>query len=79
MKVIKEFLIGSKVFFEGMEGFTPKDTDKLCIYDRFIFPNNIMTVKKGTDDIFLCRNMDKEGFIKDTLETAKTNAEFIIN
>lgn len=68
MKPIKTFIIGSRAFFTGMEGYIPKDNDELNIMDRFPFKGNVLNMKMNGKDVFFFRNMNKEGFIKDTLE-----------
>ena len=68
MKPIKTFIIGSRAFFTGVEGYVPKDYDELNIMDRFPFKGNVLNMKMNGKDVFFFRGMDKEGFIKDTLE-----------
>ena len=68
MKPIKTFIIGSRTFFMEMEGYVPKDYDELNIMDRFPFKGNVLNMKMNGKDVFFFRDMDKEGFIKDTLE-----------
>lgn len=68
MKPIRTFVIGSRAFFTGMDGYSPKDLDELNIMDRFPFKGNVFNAKINGKDVFFFRNMDKEGFIKDTLE-----------
>lgn len=68
MKPIKTFIIGSRAFFMEMEGYVPKDYDELNIMDRFPFKGNVLNMKMNRKDVFFFRDMDKEGFIKDTLE-----------
>lgn len=69
MQPIKTFIIGSMPFFNGLEGYNPKDIDELNIMDEFPFRTNIMHMKWfDGKDVFLCRNMDKDGFIEDTIK-----------
>lgn len=68
MKPIRTFVIGSRAFFTGMDGYYPKDIDELNIMDRFPFKGNVFNANINGKDVFFFRNMDKEGFIKDTLE-----------
>ena len=68
MKPIKTFIIGSRAFFTGMDGYVPKDYDELNIMDKFPFKGNVLNMKMNGKDAFFFRDMDKEGFIKDTLE-----------
>ena len=69
MKPIKIFRIGSIAFFKDIENFEPKDIDELAIMDSFIFKTNIMRANLNGKDVFFCRNMNKEEFIKDALES----------
>ena len=69
MKVIKTFSIGSSVFFNRIEGFSPKDIDELCIMDRFPLQGNVLHTFLHGKDVFFYRDMDKEEFIKDALES----------
>ena len=68
MKAIRTFLIGSRAFFSGMEGYAPHDWDELQIMDTFNLKCNVLNVKIKDKDVFFFRNMPKEVFIKDTLE-----------
>lgn len=68
MKPIRTFVIGSRAFFTGMDGYSPKDLDELNIMDRFPFKGNVFNANINGKDVFFFRNMDKEVFIKDTLE-----------
>ena len=70
MKPIKEFTIGSSVFFSDFPDYKSHDVDKLCIMDRFIPKNtNVLNLKLNGKDVFFFRNMSKEEFIKDTLDS----------
>lgn len=71
MKDIKRIIIGSRVFFSGYEDFKSKDTDVIAIMDSFFPGKNSMNMKlpKKGEDVFLYRNLDKDGFIKDALES----------
>ena len=68
MKPIKQFKIGSRAFFDGIEGFATKDYDELCVMDKFPFDNTNSLHGNGFHgkDVFFFRNMNKEGFIEDT-------------
>ena len=69
MKPIKTFRIGSRVFFEGMEGFSPKDTDEMCIMDSFCFKSNSIHCNGlHGKDVFFFRNMTKEQFKEDVMK-----------
>lgn len=66
MKPIKTFIIGSRAFFEGMHGFSSKDTDELNIMDKFPFKSNSIHANKlHGKDVFFFRNMTKKEFIDD--------------
>ena len=72
MKVIYKFEIGSKYFFKDFDDFNTKDNDVLCIVDHFINtrkPTNVLNFRLKGEDVFFFRNMDKEEFIYDTLES----------
>ena len=66
MKVIRSFIIGSCVFFEGMEGFVPHDKDELCIvtdYPAFFGDGAYITI--NGKDLILFEDIDKDGFVAD--------------
>ena len=66
MKPIKTFRIGSCAFFDGMDGFEPKDVDELCIMDTFSFKGNSIQCRGlHGKDVFFFRNMSKDEFKKD--------------
>lgn len=71
MKDIKRIIIGSRAFFSVYEDFKSKDTDVIAIMDTFFPGKNSMNMKlpKEGEDVFLYRNLDKEGFINDTLSS----------
>lgn len=70
MKSILKFNMGSSVFFKDINGYIQKDYDELHIVDElFTDKTNVLNLKKDGKDIFFFRNLDKEGFIKDTLES----------
>lgn len=69
MKPIKVFKMGSRVFFEDMPGFHSKDYDELCILDTYNFPGNSFRLNIRGKDVFFYRNLTKEEFIKDTLDS----------
>ena len=66
---IRKYKIGSQVFFDGIEGFTPKDIDELNIMDSFPFSGNVLHTHINGKDVFFFRNMNKEEFIEDTLNS----------
>ena len=67
----KTFIIGSTPFFKYFPGYSSHDLDTLQIIDIFPekLPGNVLHRKDGHNDIFLYRNMGKEGFIRDTLDS----------
>lgn len=69
MRDIKRIIIGSSVFFSGYDDFHSKDTDVIAIMDSFLPGRNSMNMKlkETREDVFLYRNIDKEGFIQDAL------------
>ena len=70
MKLIVAFPIGSSVFFSNYEDYTAKDNDKLCIMDNFpIKDTNVLNLKQNGDDVFFYKNMSKDEFIKDTIDS----------
>jgi len=71
MKEIASFNIGSKHFFENIEGYVQKDNDILVIMDDWKpTSTNVLNLKdKKGNDIFFYKNMCKEDFINDTLQS----------
>lgn len=70
MKPIKQFIIGSKYFFDTYSDYVAKDIDELCIMDTFSpKETNVLNMKIKGKDVFFYRNMNKNGFIKDTIES----------
>ena len=69
MKTIKQFDIGSSVFFSMYEDYNSKDKDVLLIVDRIIGGKDCMNAKIKKDDVFLYRIMSKEEFIKSTIDS----------
>lgn len=70
MKPMLEFKIGSSVFFSDYEDYIAKDNDKLCIMDNFpIKDTNVLNLKQNGDDVFFYKNMSKDEFIKDTIDS----------
>lgn len=65
-----KFNMGSSFFFGGMEGYIVKDTDELCIMEGYSdkIKSNVLNMKLDGKDVFFYRDMDKEGFIKDTID-----------
>ena len=71
MKEKKHFIIGSKYFFGKFDDYVPKDNDILVIMDKWKIKNtNVLNLKdKKGNDVFFYKDMNKEDFIKDTLES----------
>ena len=72
MKPILTYEIGSSYFFKDYEDYRQKDKDELCIMDSFpgfIKNTNVLNMKKDENDVFFYRNMGKDEFLKDTLES----------
>lgn len=62
----------SKYFrhFDNETDYIAKDIDELCIMDTFSpKETNVLNMKIKGKDVFFYRNMDKNGFIKDTIES----------
>lgn len=69
MRPIAIFKMGSSYFFGDFPDYKVKDFDEISIMDTFVDKTNSLVLRKGTMDVFFYRNMDKEGFIKDALES----------
>ena len=70
MKSIKQFKIGSSVFFNSFDDFCSSDNDELHIMDSFITSKtNVLNLKSEDKDIFFYRNMSKDEFIIDAIES----------
>lgn len=69
MKLIKTFKIGSSYFFGCFDDYIVKDLDEINIMDEFLVKPNSLVLRKGDRDVFFYRNMDKDGFIEDTLSS----------
>jgi len=69
MKEKVKFNMGSSYFFEGLEGYKAKDHDELCIMEGFSerIKSNVLNMKLNGNDVFFFRDMDKDGFINDTI------------
>ena len=67
----RRFEVGSRAFFEGMPGFTPKDTDVLIIEDEPEIYKTSLQLRKmdGTRCIFKWRHMTADEFIAHTETT----------
>lgn len=69
MKSIAKFKIGSSYFFNKFDDYIQKDVDELHIMDSFVNRTNVLNFKDGNSDIFFYRNMEKEEFINDILDS----------
>lgn len=71
MKPILTFEIGSSYFFKNYEDYNQKDKDELCIMDRFpdFIKTSVLNMKKDGNDVFFYRDMGKDEFLKETLES----------
>ena len=70
MKPKRQFQMGSSYFFNKYEDYHSKDYDDLCIMDTFNFPGRrVMNMKIKGKDVFMFRDMDKQGFLDDIKET----------
>lgn len=69
MKVIKEFIIGSRAFFLGIDEYNPKDKDILAIVDCGIKNNVGINFRDKDKDIFLYENRGKKDFIDSTIKS----------
>lgn len=69
MKPIKTFIVGSTYFFSKYKDFISKDIDELNIVDKMIGDSNSLRFKLNNKDVFFYKNLSKEEFIKDTLDS----------
>lgn len=70
MKPIVTFDMGSSIFFNGFDDYDSKDADKLCIMDTFtVKGTNVLNMRLNGEDVFFYKNMSKEEFIKDTIDS----------
>lgn len=71
MKEKIKFKMGSSYFFSSFEDYIVKDTDILCIMDGYsdAIKSNVLNMKLNGEDVFFYRDLDKSGFIKDTIES----------
>ena len=71
MKEIARFKIGSRYFFENFDDYVLKDKDILVIMDNWkLTRTNVLNLKdKNGNDVFFYKDMNKDEFIKDTLES----------
>lgn len=71
MNVVKKIIIGSYPFFKDrFDDYTPKDIDVLYLVDYWVIDDtNVINYKRDGNDIFYMRNMSKDEFINDTIES----------
>lgn len=71
MKEKINFNMGSSYFFSCFDDYKVKDLDELCIMEGFSdkIKTNVLNMKTKEKDVFFFRDMDKSGFIKDTVES----------
>ena len=73
MKQIAKFTVGSNVFFNGLEGFTPKDQDALYIMDSWISKNATqLRMRVDNIDKILAPKLTKKQYIDDCLHSDTT-------
>ena len=63
----KEYLVGSRLFFDGMPDYNPKDSDYVMLVENPTIFNDCMTVRGDKKDIFLWRKTDAEEFVDMTI------------
>jgi len=64
MKIIKQFTIGSNVFFKNFTDYFSKDIDELIICDELIDNKKCLNMKIKNKDIFLYKQMKKQEMIE---------------
>lgn len=70
MRQIAKFLIGSRAFFDGMDGFTPKDYDWLYVMDTFgALKVTRLRMQKDGADMILVPKMSKYQYIQDCIDS----------
>ena len=67
--VIKEFKIGSSIFFDSYSDYTQKDIDILAITDLPLFGKPMMNMKLKDKDIFFMCIEDNSVMLDKTLES----------
>lgn len=66
----KTIKIGSRVFFECMTDYVPKDEDFMAIQDVWLpRMRHVLNLRKDGKDIFFWSPLSKEEFIKDTIDS----------
>lgn len=69
INVIKEFKIGSSIFFESYSDYTQKDIDVLAITDLPLFGKPMMNMKLKDKDIFFMCIEENSVMLDKTLES----------
>ena len=69
VNVIKEFKMGSSIFFGLYPDYKSKDVDILAITDLPLFGKPMMNMKLNGDDIFFMGLEDKDILIEKTIES----------
>ena len=69
INVIKEFKIGSSIFFDSYSDYTQKDIDILAITDLSLFGKQMMNMKLKEKDIFFMCIEENSVMIDKTLES----------
>lgn len=69
VKAIKEFRIGSSVFFDKYDDYKSKDIDLLNITDKPLFGNDMLNMKLKEKDVFFMYGEDKDVMIEKTLKS----------
>ena len=69
INVIKEFKIGSSIFFDSYSDYTQKDIDILAITDLSLFGKQMMNMKLKEKDIFFMCLDENSIMIDKTLES----------
>lgn len=69
INVIKEFKIGSSIFFDSYSDYTQKDIDILAITDLPLFGKPMMNMKLKDKDIFFMCIEDNSVMLDKTLES----------
>lgn len=69
INVIKEFKIGSSIFFDSYSDYTQKDIDILAITDLPLFGKSMMNMKLKDKDIFFMCIEENSVMLDKTLES----------
>ena len=69
VNVIKEFRMGSSIFFASYPDYSSKDVDILAITDSPLFGKPMMNMKLNGEDVFFMGLEDKSVLIEKTLDS----------